>query len=382
MMALSLLALIRQTYTPRHTKNEGAQVVNSKSSEALSFRAPELLEPQTKNSTSNNRSGSFSDLYSIALTILKLCRPDFKRSFLEQVLEEISAEFPLFHTVITSLLHNNPDVRGQAFNRLEGEVNRKSPYNIILHRDKFFKYIQSKKLESLNEENSLTYIFTLKNLCLLEEAKDVTEYFINEATSQNNSINLAQLRYAKGLCLLDSGYYIKSLEEFEAAYNIYAEEKKKETLEVARIFNSAGKAYKGLGRYTEAYDILKKALQIKFNIYGDQHAELAVDYHSIGKVLCSQGKLVESEDSLNKAYKMKKASVGESHYEIADIIESLGNVYKNKGKHDLALNLFNKSLVLKNEHDETLHSDVGRTYHNIGSLFEAQGKYEMALKNL
>ena len=84
---------------------------------------------------------------------------------------------------------------------------------------------------------------------------------------------------------------IELLEEFEKAYKIYSTTKGKESLEVAKLFEAIGKAYKDQGKYVEAQNVFKRALDIKVKMYGDQHIEVAIDYHNMGQTLFSQGNL-------------------------------------------------------------------------------------------
>jgi len=113
----------------------------------------------------------------------------------------------------------------------------------------------------------------------------------------------------------------------------------------ARLYEQIGILYALEGNYESALEYIRKAFNIRLQIYGDFTLEASTGYLNIGICLRLKGDYEESIKFLNDALRIKNEYLGEFHPETADIYFQLGKVYYQQLQLDEAISFFQRSLI-------------------------------------
>lgn len=68
-----------------------------------------------------------------------------------------------------------------------------------------------------------------------------------------------------------------------------------DNISITPDLGNLGNLYKELGRYSEAEELINKAIEIKQKRLGANHPDLALDIGNLGLVQYEQGRLVQAE---------------------------------------------------------------------------------------
>lgn len=77
--------------------------------------------------------------------------------------------------------------------------------------------------------------------------------------------------------------------------------------------------YNRQGKYKEAEELYKKALDIRVRVLGGNHPATASSYNNLGVLYDEQGKYKEAEELYKKALTIRARTLGEDHPETAAI---------------------------------------------------------------
>ena len=75
--------------------------------------------------------------------------------------------------------------------------------------------------------------------------------------------------------------------------------------------------YNSLGEYSQAKELLEKALTIRKKIFGEDHADIATSYNGLAIVYNSEGEHNQAKEFLEKALTIRQKIFGEDHVDIA-----------------------------------------------------------------
>jgi serine/threonine protein kinase len=146
----------------------------------------------------------------------------------------------------------------------------------------------------------------------------------------------------------------------------------------ASIRQTIGDTYVDLGLYSEAQSQLKRALELRTRVLGDEHLDTLTSMHKLGLLDWYQGKYAPAEPLLTKVLEVRRRVLGQEHPDTASAMNDLALVDWYRGEYAQAEPLFTKALeirrrVLGQEHPETLS-----TVNNLAGLYVHQGKYAEA----
>ena len=192
--------------------------------------------------------------------------------------------------------------------------------------------------------------------------------------------------------------------------------------EIAVIYDDMGLVYKFMGKYTEAIECYKKALDIKINFYDETSADIARSYHHIGSVLASIKDYSTAIEYYTKAltiveqvlpnddpdkitfyndfgvvygylhdfekaryYYERALEVGERtltplHPYLSTLLNNIGTICDNQGDYLKALEYYNRSLNIDTQVLGSKHIYIAYSYNNIGFVKAKMGKYTESLE--
>ena len=155
---------------------------------------------------------------------------------------------------------------------------------------------------------------------------------------------------------------------------------------LAKCFLDLGRFYHSKGNYLEALQSYQRALDITFELLGEEHASTADCYQSIGLTQRKIGDFRLALQSHQRALDGRRKLFGEEHASTADSYYSLGVTQQSLGdfssalqSHQCALNVRLK--LFGEEHPRTADSyrQLGATQHKLGDFTSALRSHQRAL---
>ncbi|KAK0745442.1 P-loop containing nucleoside triphosphate hydrolase protein [Schizothecium vesticola] len=140
------------------------------------------------------------------------------------------------------------------------------------------------------------------------------------------------------------------------------------------LLSKVGKSFHNLGKYEEAEQMYRQALQLYQKVLGKEHPSTLGSMNNLALVLDSQGKYEEAEQMHRQALQLREKVLGKEHPSTLGSMNNLALVLDSQGKyeeaeqmHRQALQLYQK--VLGKEHPSTL-----RSKNNLAACLRAKTK--------
>jgi tetratricopeptide (TPR) repeat protein len=144
------------------------------------------------------------------------------------------------------------------------------------------------------------------------------------------------------------------------------------------LLHVLGWSYQIMGKYKEAEEMDRQALQLKETVLGKEHPDTLASMNNLANSLCQQGKYAEAEKIHRQTLQLKEILLGKEHPDtlmsmnnLAESLRQQGKYIEAEGIHWQTLQL--KETVLGKEHPDTLMSMM-----NLTISLRQQGKYAEA----
>ncbi len=155
-------------------------------------------------------------------------------------------------------------------------------------------------------------------------------------------------------------------------------ELKNQPLVQARLMETMGTTYSGLGLYDEALPLLENSLKIREKLLKPDDILIARSLHSLGMLYFFQGKYSEVEPLYKRSLEIREKTLGPNDPEVAKSLNALAFLYNKKGKYAEAESLYNRCLKIREDSFGPDSPDVAETLNNLALLYFDQGKYSEA----
>jgi tetratricopeptide (TPR) repeat protein len=189
--------------------------------------------------------------------------------------------------------------------------------NILLHIGKIksmqnnlqeaLNYFKSadKVLKNIDKQSSVEAVLSILGVYLAQGNTIKAWEVLKEIETQNYSpmVN-ATAENELGNLLREFGYNSEAMKYYNSSLKKYSVLKGAQSLEVARIQLNIGSLYILQGKYSQAYNHLNIAKDIKLQYFPDNHKEMALVYEEIGKCLTLLGKKYFGGNMIEKARKI------------------------------------------------------------------------------
>lgn len=130
--------------------------------------------------------------------------------------------------------------------------------------------------------------------------------------------------------------YEKSLEAYKNAGRLDPEN--------SEYQNAIGKICQVLGKYSEALDYFKKALDRDIQTYGKEHPKVAIRLNNLGATLYLQKEYKQAIDNFKKALAIDLKVHGDGHPAVARDQNNLGEVWASLKEYQRAISYYKKAL--------------------------------------
>jgi CHAT domain-containing protein/Tfp pilus assembly protein PilF len=145
-------------------------------------------------------------------------------------------------------------------------------------------------------------------------------------------------KYKKGEFRKARDHFNRTVDEYQ---RLYGQNNPLFTL----LYEQIGILHALEGNYDSALQYIRKAFNIRLEVYGDLTSEAAVGYLNIGICLRLKGDYEEALRFLNTGLRINSENLGKFHPETADIYYQLGNLYYQRMQLEEALSFFQRSLM-------------------------------------
>jgi tetratricopeptide (TPR) repeat protein len=205
-----------------------------------------------------------------------------------------------------------------------------------------------------------------------------------EAQQAGGETQAHDLAIAETVALL--GTVEQSKGEFEAAdrYMRRALEVRRKVLgndhpEAASSLHDLGNNDYKRGRYAEAKEALREALAIRRRVLGAEHKRVADTENSLGAVDYELGATVEARIHFERALKIREKTLGSDHPLTAGSWMNLGNCHLELNQFEQARDNYERALAIQERTLGADHPTVAYSLTNIGLVLVNQGKYRDSL---
>ena len=158
-------------------------------------------------------------------------------------------------------------------------------------------------------------------------------------------------------------------------------------IEQARMFEVVARAYFNLGRYTDADDLLERAVLARRNAGGGDRLDVARTLGYLADVFVKLGRYRAADSAAREALTIRERALGPwdpavatSLHQMGSIAVYRGNVVAAEAYHRRALQVREQKLGTEDSMTAASHISMGGTLRYRGRLTEAEQEYRRALQ--
>lgn len=204
------------------------------------------------------------------------------------------------------------------------------------------------------------------------ESEGLTAIKIFQAKLGKDSPETAQ-------CMSDlASYYLqlhntrKAIPLFEAALAVF--KKQPGSLSYATCADQLGTAYSAEGKYAEAEDLARKALEIYKEVLGPQNKETAISFSNLGYRLAKQSKNQEAIDCFKKSMQIQEKLEGGASPELLANIHGLAEVYVSQADFAKVEPLLRRDLSIREKRWGAKSVSLVPALRNLANCLILQGR--------
>ena len=174
------------------------------------------------------------------------------------------------------------------------------------------------------------------------------------------------------------GRYLDALETAKKALEVAEKTFGLEHNKYATSLTNLGYAYWSQAKYTEAERLYKEALSIKVNTSGPDHPDIVSSLHNLAHVYHKLGKYTEAENLHKRGLAIREKTVGSEHPDTAVSLNYLSLLFKDQGRYPEAEKLQRKALAIREKNLDPEHLDIAMSLNNLATVLRSMAKYSEA----
>ncbi len=147
----------------------------------------------------------------------------------------------------------------------------------------------------------------------------------------------------------------------------------------ARLMDTIGRVYLGLGLYEQAQPLLEEGLEIRETHLGAEHLDTAESLDNLADVLDHRSDRVRAAVLYQRALRIREKKLGANHLKVADSLDRLARIHNFKSEYDRARSLVERALRIKRIALGPAHADVAVILGNLADFHFRSGQCELAM---
>lgn len=145
------------------------------------------------------------------------------------------------------------------------------------------------------------------------------------------------------------------------------------------LLDTVGEAYRKLGEYDRARDLLQRELALARTLENTRPAALARARRSNARLLMDIGRYDEAEPLLRTALAAFEAHLPQDRDAIADTLNDLASTHERGGRLDDAEALYRRTLAMRRAEHDAAHPAVADALGDIGRVLRHRGQHDEAV---
>ena len=239
--------------------------------------------------------------------------------------------------------------------------------------------------DNFNKLNTFRHLgFISRNLGELFSALKYYKDSLQAAIELDDSLAISEMLTNIGNICGQLGDYLEEEKLLKHALDISKNFYGEEHISVVVLLNNLGSLYNDVGNYPIARELLEQSLSILVRIrnYGKEHIWVTAVSHNLGNTYRYLGEYNKAKNLFEQALNKAILYYGEDHGEIAKILNDFGNSCIMLGDHIKAKKLLKQALDINIRHFGKDSEQVAINYDGLGNLYSAVDNYEEGKKLL
>ena len=146
----------------------------------------------------------------------------------------------------------------------------------------------------------------------------------------------------------------------------------------ARLKDTLGHVYTGLGLYDQALPLLESSLDTRRKLVGDQNLDVATTLDRLGTVWWHKGDFAKAQPLFEQSMAIREKLLGPDDLAVAASAHNLGNLHLAKGEYDRAQADMERALDIREKKLGPEHPDVATTLNSLGAVAYKTGNNKKA----
>ncbi len=192
---------------------------------------------------------------------------------------------------------------------------------------------------------------------------------------------LAGVMEVMGNVLYEQGRYAEAYERYREALETRASMEPDSPMESITMTNMALVLYEQ-GRYEEALPLVHQVLERRRAELDPMHPALAVSLVSLGTTVHQLGRYAEARACYEQALAIREHTLGPAHPEVVIVLNELARLYVDEGELARALGAFQRALAIAGVSLQPIHSHVAEAWIGLGRVLHAHGQLEAAARHM
>jgi CHAT domain-containing protein len=185
----------------------------------------------------------------------------------------------------------------------------------------------------------------------------------------------SMIRHNLGELYRSQGRYAEAEEWYKAALEIREKELGEDHPDTASSLNAMAILYVSEGKYADAERLCRRSLEIRRRVLGEDHRTVAYSLSTLAAILRAQQKRDEAGQDYKKAIEIEERTLGKENPLLTAPLEGLAEIYQDQAKYDEAEMLYRRVLAIRRNEKRADDADVGSSYLNLAELDYARGNY-------
>jgi len=143
---------------------------------------------------------------------------------------------------------------------------------------------------------------------------------------------------------------------------------------VAIRLNNLAQLLQATNRLAEAEPLMRRALAIDEQSYGQDHPDVAIDLNNLAQLLQATNRLAEAEPLMRRALSIDEQSYGQDHPDVAIDLNNLAQLLKATNRLAEAEPLMRRALAIDEQSYGQDHPNVARDLNNLAQLLQATNR--------
>ncbi len=148
----------------------------------------------------------------------------------------------------------------------------------------------------------------------------------------------------------------------------------------ATLMDVIGEVYQNLGLHRDADPLLRDALQLRREQFGDDHLDSVDTLRKVARQHMQAAEYDQAEELFRRILQVRRAQLGDDHADVAESVSNLAGPALYAGRFDEAEVLLRQSLAIVEHLAEPDEMQLASALHNLGSVLRFLAKFDEAVE--